>query len=65
MPRGRPRTLRCGLVAWVDRVNRPVGHPSTVASQTREVVQPKSLKYRPRAARVMMGEVMFWGRLSD
>ena len=29
MTRGRPHTLKYGLDAWVDRVNRPVGHPGT------------------------------------
>jgi len=29
MTRDQPRTLKYGLDAWVDRVNRPVGHPGT------------------------------------
>ena len=61
MTRDRPRTLKYGLDAWVDRVNRPVGHPDTVASQAREVVQPKSLKSGSRADCVMMNEVMLGG----
>ena len=61
MTRDRPRTFKYGLDAWVDRVNRPVGHPGTVASQAREMVQPKSLKNGPRADCVMMSEVMFGG----
>ena len=61
MTRGRPHTLKYGFDAWVDRVNRPVGHPGTVAFQAREMVQPKSLKKGSRTDCVMMSEVMFGG----
>ena len=64
MTRGRTHTLKYGLDAWVHRVNRSVGHPGTVASQAREMVQPKSLKNGSRADCVMMSEVMFGGALA-
>ena len=63
MTHGRPRTLKYGLDTWVDRFTRSVGHPGTVASQAREVVQPKSLKNGTWADGVMMSEVMFGGGL--
>jgi len=56
------------LVVWV-RVwfaesaepGTAVGHPNTVASQAREVVQPKSLKSGLQAVYAMMSEVIVRG----